>query len=402
MKKCIILVTLIGLLFTFTNFIPISAIPALLIIFIPFLVCAKSKYNLLFVSLLFLQIYLFVSTLFYAPESLLEYDFYRRDGNVFITFSPLLVLLLLKGKINIEKIFDAFLYSSTLINFLCLVTYFLSSGTINGRNGIYLFLFIGHNAAGGFLMVLTAISIARLLTRCTLTSQIIFVINFVALIATNSRGSILAIFCSVIMLMAYKVNYEKFLIFMFAFLQIFLYGWLYVNAPSDFLYASYNTYDPNIFENNFNLNRLSTFIIRGFYLWPRAIYLFLESPIVGTGFGSYNDVPYNFVGVDGFFVYNDAKMIFDDHHAHNTFLHVLAETGILGMVLLITFMFYCEKYIKTIKNKYIFLGLYLSLWGAIFSSVTEHRFFTPSQMLPFVLLLGLTHLGGNQVDVEEE
>lgn len=389
MKIISIIVAFIGLFFSFTNFIPISATPVILIFFIPFFILGRNRFNYIFISLFFMLSYFFISGLLYSPEAFFEYEFYRRDGNVFVTFSFLLTLVLFRYKLNINMVFDYFLYATTVINFCCLIMHF----TIG--NSLYKFFFIGHNAAGGFLMMLTAISLSKLLSKHSVTNFLIFSINLVGLLATDSRGSIIGLFSAMVMLFAYKKGYEKKGIAIFFVLQLLLYSFLYINAPSGFLSYAYNTYDKSLSYNDWDLSRLSTVIIRGFYLWPLAIYLFLKSPILGTGFGSYNDVPYDLVGKDNFFMYNDGTVYFDDHHAHNTYLHVLAENGIIGLILLIFFIYSCNQYIKTIHEKYVFNSLYLCLWCAIFSSVTEHRFFTPSQMLPFSILLGLSHIASN-------
>lgn len=67
-------------------------------------------------------------------------------------------------------------------------------------------------------------------------------------------------------------------------------------------------------------------------LWLIAIDLFKNNPIFGIGWGNYS-----------FHVPTDIQIAFDIHNAHNCFLQVLCETGIIGFILfygLIGFILY--------------------------------------------------------------
>ena len=403
MNLFIITIFIISLFATVTNIIPLSVSYSILSIFIPFIVLKKfllkeTKIDKILFYLILMLGYFFISTLIYAPESFFEYDFYRRDGNVFITFLPLLILLNFNFKIDIECVIKSFIYFATMINLIFLCIFFVTGGTIwFHEENIYHFLFEAHNAAGGFLMILTAFSLGLYLRYKNSYNLFILFINLLGLYETNSRGSIIALFFSIVMLCALKKNREKLLIKIFVIGQIFLYGYLYMNAPYNFLDET--LFDVDMIDNDF-MDRGGTFIARGFYLWPRAIYLFLQSPILGTGFGSYNDLPYNLDGIAGLLMYNAPSIyVFSDAHAHNTFLHVLSETGIVGLIILVMLLLSINSFIKNINNKFIFYILYLGFWGAVFSSVTEHRLFTPSQMVPYIIILGLVYASKNKNNI---
>lgn len=399
MNLLIIIIFIISLFASITNIIPLSASYGILSIFIPFIILKKfllkeSKINKILFYVILMLGYFFISTLIYAPESFLEYDFYRRDGNVFITFLPLLILLYFKFKINVENIIKSFIYFATMINLIFLCIFFVTGGTIwFYEENVYHFLFEAHNAAGGFLMMLTAFSLGLYLRYKNNYNLFILFINLLGLYETNSRGSILAFIFSIIMLYSLKKGYEKYLANLFIIGQIIIYSFIYINAPYNFLDESLFSVD--IIDNDF-IDRGGTFINRGFYLWPRAIYLFLQSPILGIGFGGYNDLPYNLDGIAGLLMYNAPSIyIFSDAHAHNTFLNVLSETGIVGLIILVMLLLSINSFIKSINNKFLFHILYLGLWSAIFSSVTEHRLFTPSQMIPYFIILGLVYVSNS-------
>jgi len=127
------------------------------------------------------------------------------------------------------------------------------------------------------------------------------------------------------------------------------------------------------------------------YLWPKAADLWLASPIVGTGFGSYNDEPIELRGKRYLFSWNAGEARhYNDAHAHHTYLHLLAETGLVGLVLLIWLLAEMRRACFEQQSEAIRRALLLALWTAIWSSWTEHRLFTPSQMLPLTLILGLS------------
>jgi len=135
--------------------------------------------------------------------------------------------------------------------------------------------------------------------------------------------------------------------------------------------------------------RLACVNERVFELWPCAIKLSLSSPFFGTGFGSFNDSPYHLEGINHVLAYNVPTVIYDsDAHAHHSFLHILAETGLFGLVLVCLWLRSIYTYLIK-KNDVVALALLGMFWCLIFSSFTEHRLFTPSQMLPFTIILGI-------------
>jgi len=61
-------------------------------------------------------------------------------------------------------------------------------------------------------------------------------------------------------------------------------------------------------------------------VWRDSLRLFRAHPVTGTGIGTFDEVVYSLEG-------NTAEPIFRQKgwHAHNVYLHVLAETGVLGL-----------------------------------------------------------------------
>lgn len=64
-----------------------------------------------------------------------------------------------------------------------------------------------------------------------------------------------------------------------------------------------------------------------FGIWRDALRLFRSRPITGTGLGTYDEVTYRLDGTTA-----DTFFRQQGWHAHNVYLHVLAETGVVGVL----------------------------------------------------------------------
>lgn len=210
-------------------------------------------------------------------------------------------------------------------------------------------------------------------------------VNLLGLVLTVSRGSLMALLLAGFLVLTLKERFAKIIVLSMAIAIVGILSytyphWISVGKPNgwaDVAVGTVSSGDANI------LDRL-------LYLWPRAVDLFLRSPLIGTGFGSYDDLPYRFIGIPYVFSYNNpVELTFSAAHAHNSYLHILAETGLVGFALTMSMLFAVRKEIDTVTSRSVRLGLLIGLWVTIFSSVTEHRMFTPSQMLPFTIIYGL-------------
>ncbi len=378
---------LCALFFTVTNFVVLSAITVCLAVSIPFLLSARNQLSFLSSALISLYIYFFLHITFYHPASLMEYDFYRRDGNVFVTFFPLLIYPLIAIRLRVKRVLFFFLIWVTVINLIFITVFLLTKGYARG-DGTFHFLFYAHNAAGGFLAMLTAFAIGYYLHNKSKLTLSCVIINGFGLYITNSRGSIIGFIIAVMMVIVLKRRFTKCILLLAVGSLILLLSYSYPLWTSLGYPLSYM--DIESMDSAF-LTRSFTIIDRAVFLWPRAVYLWLYSPIIGTGFGSYDDIPYHLSGIPHLVGFNiPLNVNYSSAHAHHTFLHVLAETGILGLGLVVTLLYSIKRRIVIVKDPALQSALLLAFWTVIWSSFTEHRLFTPAQMLPFTLLLGLT------------
>jgi len=375
---------------TFTNLIALSVGYVTLAPIVPWTFIRNRAIPRTVWAMTALYAYFALSTLLYAPSSFLQPEFYRRDGNFFVTFLPVLIGAALALELDVERVLRSFLKWITGINAAFLAVYFATGGTIFLYDrGVYHFLFIAHNAAGGYLASITALALGLYLGRSkTPVALLIVLVNAFGLVLTISRGSVLGLVMALIVVVALRGRFTKTIILataiVFGAAMYYLHrAWVAAGEPAG-LYSGEETITGNIEA------REVTIFDRAFFLWPRAVDLFVKSPIFGTGFGSYNDLPYHLVGISGLIMYNQpATLIFSAAHAHNTYLHVLAENGLVGIALLGLALREMWRFIQTIEPRSVQMALNLAFWTAIFASLTEHRLFTPSEMLPFTIFYGI-------------
>lgn len=389
-RKFFLMFLLISLWATVTNAVPISVV---FVVLSPLFVILTPKNRSLPASafaLLLLYAYFLLNTIIYAPESLMAPEFYRRDGNFFVTFLPIVICGLVAVKIDTELVLRRFVLWAGLINAACVLIYFITGGTIvYQEDGVYHFLFEAHNAAGGYLSMITAFSLGFLLQSKGLAKKLwslVVLSNLVGLYLTASRGSIgglLFAFCLVVILKERFIK-STILVLTVAMVVVMFYAypfWISAGKPLELggggNIDGIGSKDANVLQ-------------RVLYLWPRALDLFFESPVFGTGFGSYNDIPYHISGVPHVFAFNSpTELSFNSAHAHNTYLHILGETGAVGLVLTLYMLLKMKQYIDDMEPESVRLGMKLAFWVAVSSSLTEHRLFTPAQMLPFTIIYGM-------------
>ncbi|KAF2955582.1 O-antigen ligase family protein [Marinitoga sp. 38H-ov] len=397
LKDIIVLSLILSFSFSFFNLIP--AYPIFVVFGILFLILYIyfpekvyiSRTNKLFYIIGFL--YFFSAVITGIPFSkFLSYDNFRHDGNFYITYMPLFLPILsteFKSGLNYNKILIKVYKIISLLTFGLTLSFLLGKPIGISSDGIYHYLFKAHNAAGGYYLMLSVFGLVLYLKEKNIYNLFYFFSNIIALYFSKSRGSQLA-FIWVIGLMIIneliKSNKLKRIYYILTIIGaiVIILGAYYISKE----HGIYNLSPTNteVFDLN-DPNRTANISDRLFVLWPRAIDDFIKSPIFGIGFTRYNDIPYNFEGLKNIYMFNTSKVQFSDAHAHNSYLHILAETGIIGFIffiLLIKELFYISKKIPDVFfSKYI----YYSIFAILIAGLTEHRIYTPAQVMPFTIIL---------------
>ena len=116
--------------------------------------------------------------------------------------------------------------------------------------------------------------------------------------------------------------------------------------------------------------------------WNYAIEMFRQNPLFGKGFLSFNDYAF----YRGFRYYGERW----NYQAHNVYIQLLAETGIVGfllMTLLIILMLF--KIISVVKEKPVFWNILLIYWIILFGvySFTGNTLYYPCQLIVLIIII---------------
>lgn len=394
------------LFFTCTGLLPFSALSSVLfpIQYLRLFFLKRIKSYVFWMFLFFFISFLNISIYHYS--SFLDFSFYRRDGNFIVSFAPLFVFSFFCLKFDISKVFRFLLYSFTAVNIFIVVGNFIIyknySWLFNrGENININFLFDANNAAGGWMSLVICLAFAFWVKYRRLSYFFILLFNSLVFIAINSRGSILGVFAAIFI---FTLSRNKTKLFTRYFILCLLCASV---ATCISLFWGYPIYLETVnhlstVQSDISSGKEANIYIRLLDNWPRGFHAFLQSPFFGTGFGSLNDLPFNFVGVDGLLSINSPnEYVFNSNHAHHSYLHILGEQGVFGLSIFM--MFWKSLYqsiTKSLVPGEVKVYLMTSLVSIMVAGFTEHRMTTPSTILPFILSVCVWHVYNNYSKVE--
>lgn len=387
-------ISLLALFLTVTNLVPVSAAGFVPIVFCSWRFFGRS-YPAFMTPLTAFTLVAVVSTLLYDPRSFLVFDFYRRDGNFFISYAPIFAGCLYANRWDLNKILRTFFVFAVIINIPPYAQYILHNGLLSifrhpdDSFGSY---FIARNAAGGFLAMLFCLGVACYLQSKSKWLLALLGLNLLMLFSTYSRGSLLGAAA------------------IFPYLYFGRKRWMLATLMAGLVVASlamaiYHT-DPSVDYMGYRFSihnsdaKVANLDIRYEWLWPRALAYFEQSPIVGLGFGSFDDHIGSLTSYFHLFaVPSDVIIEHSDSHAHNSYLNILAELGIVGLVLMLSFFWKLIEWsqngaahaalVARGQNFTAFRFVEISSICLLVMSATEHRLVTPSNVLILSLVISL-------------
>jgi len=333
-----------------------------------------------------------LSVLLYAPSSLWTLGFYRYDGNLLITYAPLVVLawlpLLPWSSSGVQRAF---------VRWACSVSLLAMAGLrLAGQDEWFKALFNSTNGFGGFMMVVACLALGWLLSDRRAPAEPIawLLLGFGLIAASSSRGSLLGLLLSAALApLLLALGPRPFKAALLALVVLITSLQLVLISPAVQTYGD-GAHTAAIAEAGAEDNdtKGANILIRLYENWPRGLYLFLKSPMVGTGFGSANDYPFVFEQDGPALVQanQSGEPSFNDAHAHHTYFHILGEQGLLGLAVFL--LFWAELLNTLLRSRgapETRLGLILAWVALTLASFTEHRIPSPSNAFPFVLLLCL-------------
>ena len=357
--------------------------------------------------LIIIYIY-FIISYFYSGQlasSFTDYDFLKKDGNFFFCYLSFFMLAI--PFFNYKKTLNLF-FNFLFITFSLFSLYgifeLLSGKTSimiqtdpGGAGTMFTALNFAHNATGSVYAVVSLFALIFLLQtskkKLKILYSIVLAICLAGLFLTKSRGSYIGF--AVALVPVLWMNYRSVKKFLITILIL-----VFASLPLIFLTGVYKRI-LQIFKFSLDIETAYTTVSR-VELWEKAWYLFSRSPIFGIGFGRFNDIEsVNYYRLNGYLgtlsLYTDSNFVFSFSTAHNSYLHILAETGIVGLGLLILFWVLCYRIIYKAYNfstnlyyKRIYLSALASIIALFVLSFTENYMSSTTIMICVSMLTSLS------------
>ncbi len=338
------------------------------------------------------------------PSELLTYDFLRNDGAMLISYSAfifflgwplkarycrafwLLFLAVLAGVALAGAAITLNLPFSGIFEPLGIVGQEVVGGDETGP-GLFFGWYHAHNTAGGAYAIAVVMALAfaqesNLGWKQKLFRRALVICCLIGLLNTYSRGAWIGFVAGAAVILPIRKLGQTMKVALLIGVPAVL-----IVAMSSSMVARLDTFsDP--YEGTAAV-RLD--------LWAEAWNDFANSPIVGMGYGRYNDIFEEFSGVRGIlWVATKGIVISDDSHAHNSYLHFLAEGGILGLWVTM-FVWWCAwKELSFFESHFPRSQLYwlekaakACLVVALVQALTEHIIGRGSVVLILDALLGM-------------
>jgi len=387
-------ISLLALFLTVTNLVPLSAVGFVPIVLYSWRFFGR-RYPAFITPLTALTALIVVSTLIYDPKSFTEFEFYRRDGNFFISYAPIFAGCLYVHRLDLNKVLRTFFIFAVGINIPPYAYYVVETGILSiftNPDNSFGSYFIARNAAGGFFAMLFCLGVGCYLQKRSKLLLALIAANAMMLFSTYSRGSLLG---AAAVLPYLYFGRKRWL------LAVLMGGLIAGSLAMAFFHTDgtidYMGYPFNIHNQDAKVANLN---IRYEWLWPRALAYFEQSPIVGLGFGSFDD---HIGTVTSYFhlfgAPSDIVVEHSDSHAHNSYLNALAETGVVGLFLTLSFFWKLVEWSKDGaaasalvgggQNFSAFRFVEISSVCLLVMAATEHRLVSPSNVLILSLVISL-------------
>jgi O-antigen ligase len=335
-----------------------------------------------------------------------SFDFLRFDGALFIAYIPLLLVIDLELDPRfIRRLIGFFLTAMSLVALLGLAEFLDSTLMPLGLSSlpeplqlihnaslstdIFHGFFRAHNAAGAIYAMAALLSFALLAggRNPSLFSWPTFWLatNVAGLVLTQSRTAYVAFAAAMLLTFLFrKGSIKNALKYGGPILVPLLASLLIQPTVTRRTEAVSNLEDPNI--------------IMRFAYYQRAVNDFTLSPIFGTGFARYNDQLKTYSGIPNFIYFATGGSVEnDDLHAHNSYLHFLAEGGVVGLALMLGIWIATFRWVG--RQKQIFepgafghclaQGIQACVILEFFMSFTEHMMGTAVTSLTILTMVAL-------------
>ncbi|MBI5644141.1 MAG: O-antigen ligase family protein [Deltaproteobacteria bacterium] len=299
------------------------------------------------------------------------------------------------GNITTGKQKNRLLAAITAAGFLLSVFGLIQHFTWNGK--VYWFRdlthggspfgpFVNKNNFAGYINLIIPVSLAMVMTERERSKKLLFafmtVVMAVALFLSLSRGGMLAFSGAMasmgilLMLTGYEGGYKK----GFAVIGVFLILLL--------LYLIYTGIDP-VMDRIASLAEKETYLRqRRWTVWSAAAGIIRDYPLTGTGLDTFEAV------FPGYQPLEASGLRWLD--AHNDYIQFMAETGITGVLIALTFFgLLFKRAFSSLNNpkggtrKYLPIGLLSAMVAFLLSIISTSNIHVPADALLFSIILAM-------------
>lgn len=343
-----------------------------------------------------------------APLSnLVSFDFLRRDGALLFGYLPLILIAnygLTAGflqravamyltLLSAVGILGALLYLEALSNLSVSSWVLPQDWQIIATSQLAGYEFHGffeaHNSTGAIYGLASCLSLALLVFagrfRLWSLPSFWFAATFIGLMLSKSRTAYVAFLATSLIIVVGK-GQDRWKAFKVA---------LFLVAPVMYFALA----QPEVLERAGQVTSTDDVnVMERLVYFERAKDDFLASPLIGIGFGRYNDEYLSFTGVRNLvYVATAGEVVNESTHAHNSYLHFLAEGGILGFALMMGIWVSAYRWAKRMQGHfcqgsfaYAFsIGIQACIIFEFFDSFTEHSMGTAVTSLTVFTLFGV-------------
>jgi len=237
-------------------------------------------------------------------------------------------------------------------------------------------LFYWPNPFAGYLLFIIPLAVYNyFISKNKFLSILSLVILITSFLLTGSRGAFLILF--IIIFIYLILNFKEFkknflyLFIILIFSSFLFYGCSYLKGSEFFSFIEHykNTGSNQDYSTNIKLN-----------YWQGALEIFKKYPIFGSGPDTFSIIYSQF----------QKNPISSGKYAHNWYLEILAESGVLSLLIWLIFLssiiFFNWKHIKKDKLKY---AIFIGILGSIFHNAIDVDWHYEYNYLLFWIFAGI-------------
>lgn len=274
-----------------------------------------------------------------------------------------------------EKIISLILILSFFEHFFALFQYLHSgASSIDEMRDVRGTFFQHHAMLGNMMIISLSLFLYRFISTASIKWRVVYGIGIVlsinTIIISGSRSVLIGIAIALIIIMLLRFRINK---------KYFIYTGILIIAG--LLIIEFTPLN-NIIVDTIENKQTKTIDLSAYgrlVIWKGALLQFQNEGIIkqlfGIGIGNFYTIKYPFV------IFSSATHA---SGAHNNFLHVLLETGIIGLILFLTyFIQIIRELFKRIKCDHLAFAFLFSTLALIFSGLTQETFWFQPAFGPF-------------------